>query len=257
MVTRYRIRNWREYQHYKGRRPPWIKVHVKTLTSKDWQMLADASRLTMVVCMLLASLDDAGDGSFDGDPEYIKRVAYLDTVPDLTPLVECGFLEDASTCKQMLANASPSVSVSVSEVSNKNNVFNNMPEILSTDEFKEAWTKWRVYKRDQGFPVQPMQEIEIWSKLAREGPEDAVEIVLHAIRKGWKSIVFDYEERVKRSQQPYYPTGEEIMAKALKEQKERDDAKRAAQRCGIRADTGQPGDAKPGGVRGGVRDSLA
>jgi len=109
---RYRIKNWREFQHYKGRRPPWIKFHSNTFTSKDWSTLADASKLAMVVCMVVASMDDAGDGSFDGDADYLKRVAYLDIAPDLSQLLTSGFLVVASTCKQTLANASPSVSVS-------------------------------------------------------------------------------------------------------------------------------------------------
>lgn len=113
---RYRIKNWREYQHYKGRCPPWIKFHSHTFTSKDWTTLADACKLSMLVCMVVASMDKEGDGSFDGDPDYLKRVAYLDEAPDLAPLVESGFLVVASTCKQTQAKDIPSVSLSVSDL---------------------------------------------------------------------------------------------------------------------------------------------
>lgn len=106
-----RIRNWGQYQHYKDRCPPWIKLHFKLLSSRDWVVLADASRVLAVACMLVASQSDGEPGEFSADPEYIQRVAYLHDTPDFKPLIDCGFLEvvdgvlaDASGCKQKLAN---------------------------------------------------------------------------------------------------------------------------------------------------------
>lgn len=94
----YQVRNWKQFQHYKDRNPPWIKLHFALLASEDWVSLDDASKLLAVVCMLVASRND---GKVPNNPAYLKRVAYLDALPDLTPLIECGFLSetlaDAST----------------------------------------------------------------------------------------------------------------------------------------------------------------
>ena len=46
----YRVKNWERFQHYKDRNPPWIKLHYEIMTSADWVMLADASKLLMMVC---------------------------------------------------------------------------------------------------------------------------------------------------------------------------------------------------------------
>lgn len=100
----YRIRNWKKFQHYKDRCPPWIKLHWELLSSRDWVMLADDSRVLAIACMLIASRNG---GEIPDDPEYVKRVAYLHKNPNFKPLVEVGFLEliaDASGCKQMLAD---------------------------------------------------------------------------------------------------------------------------------------------------------
>jgi uncharacterized phage protein (TIGR02220 family) len=112
----YHIPNWHEYQHYKNRNPPWIKLHYELLSSADWVGLDDASRVLAVACMLLASRHD---GKIPSDAEYIKRVCYLNKAPNFTPLVKSGFiclladasnlLADASTCLQ---DASDYVSVS-------------------------------------------------------------------------------------------------------------------------------------------------
>ena len=90
-----RIKNWREFQHYGDRNPPWIKLHNSLLSSKDWVALDDASRVLAVACMLIAAKSGT-DGEFCGDAEYIRRVAYLNSEPDFKPLIRCGFIEDAS-----------------------------------------------------------------------------------------------------------------------------------------------------------------
>jgi hypothetical protein len=104
---RLRIKNWKTFQHYDHRCPPWIKLHFKILSSRDWVSASDRERVLAIACMLIASQDEAKDGSFDADPEYIQRVAYLSEVPDFKPLINRGFLElqaDASECKQMSTN---------------------------------------------------------------------------------------------------------------------------------------------------------
>lgn len=102
------VKNWAKFQHYKDRNPPWIKLHVEILSSEDWVTLADASRLLAVVCMVVAAKND---GRIPNNPDYIKRIAYLDKLPDLSPLIKCGFLlnplADASECKQEQAQARP------------------------------------------------------------------------------------------------------------------------------------------------------
>ena len=71
---RYKIKNWHTYQHYKDRCPPWVKLHHSLLTSKVWILSNDASRALLIASMLLAGRNSENDGSFDGDPEYIKRL---------------------------------------------------------------------------------------------------------------------------------------------------------------------------------------
>ncbi len=93
---RYKIKGWAKYQHYKDRSPPWIKLHSSLLTSETWVMSDDASKVLMIASMILASRDEANDGSFNGDPEFVRRVAYLTTPPNFNALIKCGFIECAS-----------------------------------------------------------------------------------------------------------------------------------------------------------------
>jgi hypothetical protein len=152
------IRNWDQFQHYRHRSPPWIKLHRDILASEDWVMLADASKLLMLVCMVVGA---RLDGRVPADPHYLKRVAYLDKLPDLKPLIKCGFLTkplaDAST---VLADASGSANVQASARPER-----EQRESKSREEKKEQtlsgangsdpgftalWDGWVAYKTPKG-----------------------------------------------------------------------------------------------------------
>ena len=100
----YRIKNWQDFQHYKDRAPPWIKLHNTLLTSEVWVMGNDATRALVVASMLLASRNNANDGTFNGDPEYVKRFAYLNSTPDFKPLIQYGFIELVQDASNVLAS---------------------------------------------------------------------------------------------------------------------------------------------------------
>lgn len=93
---KYIVRNWRQFQHYKDRNPPWIKLHFSLLSSRDWVSMNDASRVLAVVCMLIASRNEGQIDGSEAGLAYLQRVAYLNKKPDLKPLIESGFLESAS-----------------------------------------------------------------------------------------------------------------------------------------------------------------
>jgi hypothetical protein len=106
-MCKYRIKSWKQYQHYKDRTPPWIKLHQSILTSEAWILGSDATRVLMVASMLLASRSETFDGVFSGNPDYVKRVCYLNEAPDFKPLIENDFLELVHDASAPLAECLP------------------------------------------------------------------------------------------------------------------------------------------------------
>ncbi len=53
-VSYLEIRNWAKYQHYKDRRPPWVKLHGEILDDYEWIASDYRSRL-LAVCLLIVS----------------------------------------------------------------------------------------------------------------------------------------------------------------------------------------------------------
>lgn len=98
------VRNWTKFQHYRDRTPPWIKLHYELLTSPDWVMIDDASKLLAVVCMLVASRNE---GRVPNNPAYLQKVGQLSQTPSFKALIDCGFLEDVADASTPLADAIP------------------------------------------------------------------------------------------------------------------------------------------------------
>lgn len=50
-----RIKNWSQFQHFKDRRPPWIKLYRDILDDIEWHSLDPQSSKVLVMCWLIAS----------------------------------------------------------------------------------------------------------------------------------------------------------------------------------------------------------
>lgn len=106
-MSHYRVCKLDEYQHYKDRSPPWIKLHRDMLTSNTWVTLDADGRVLAVACMLVAA---STENKIPTEAAYMRRRAYLDKDPDFDALVRVGFVELVSDSnvlaedrKQMLA----------------------------------------------------------------------------------------------------------------------------------------------------------
>lgn len=99
-MARLVVKKWEEFQHYKDRQPPWIKLHKTLLDDYEFHCLPVASRALAPCIWLLAS--ESNDGSVAHDPEMIAfrlRMTVKDVEAAIQPLLSAGFLtllQDAS-----------------------------------------------------------------------------------------------------------------------------------------------------------------
>lgn len=70
-----RVANFEQYQHYKDRRPVWIKLHVSLLDSYDLNKLDYPSRLLGQLLLLVAATHD---NNIPYDPVYIAGKVAMD-----------------------------------------------------------------------------------------------------------------------------------------------------------------------------------
>jgi len=91
------VKNWTEFQHYKDRNPPWVKLHRKLLDDFKFSKLPIASKALAPMLWLLAA--ETMDGSITADEEELAhrlRWKLADVKAGLSPLFEMGFLILAS-----------------------------------------------------------------------------------------------------------------------------------------------------------------
>lgn len=86
-----RVKNWREFQVYKDRKPPFLRLYRKLLKDPTFMGLSDAQRWHLVGCWLLAA--DTVEGTLPLDEEQ-ARFELRPTLEDpiLQPLIDAGFL---------------------------------------------------------------------------------------------------------------------------------------------------------------------
>jgi uncharacterized phage protein (TIGR02220 family) len=94
------VKNWSEFQHYKDRDPPWIKLHRTLLADYEFSRLQDASKAHLMLIWLFAS---QSNGRIPDDPEFLRDKLSLKKPPDLKFFVDHGLLipeQDASKALQ-------------------------------------------------------------------------------------------------------------------------------------------------------------
>jgi hypothetical protein len=193
---KYRIRNWHDHQHYKDRNPPWVKLHVGILSSRDWVMWNDASRVLAVACIVLAAKTGGEIDGSEGGLEYIKFSAYLKGTPNLKPLIDSGFLECLQVASETLADASGSVSVSscdspsVSpEDASKNLRLREGATIPDDLKISEPEIRdWLKYKAERKESYKSMGLGALWRRIRLIPADKRREAIDHSMAQGWKGI---------------------------------------------------------------------
>jgi hypothetical protein len=97
-MARVRPKNWKTFQHYKDRSPPWIKLHKSLLDDYEFQGLPIASRALAPMLWLLASEDMEGWIDIESSKLAFRlRISQEELTTSLNPLINIGlFQSDAS-----------------------------------------------------------------------------------------------------------------------------------------------------------------
>jgi hypothetical protein len=99
-----RVKGWARFQHYKHRRPPWIRLHRSLLDDVDWHRLPVASRALAPMLWLLAS--ETPEGSIDGASDTLAfrlRIASTELEEALNPLIAGGWIIKSDPDSVLLA----------------------------------------------------------------------------------------------------------------------------------------------------------
>lgn len=83
------VKNWDEFQHYKKRNPPWIKLHRALNEDHAFAGLKDKTKAHLMLIWILAS---SSEGRIPHDAKFVgARINALEPV-DLEAMIAAGFL---------------------------------------------------------------------------------------------------------------------------------------------------------------------
>lgn len=179
-----RPKNWSEYQHYKDRNPPWIKLHRDLLNDRDFMCLPLASKAIAPLLWLLAS--EAKNGEFNADVVELTfrlRMTTKEVNDGLKPLINKGFFVDASgmlaDCKQL--------AIPETETEGEAKKETEAPEGVSLEVW-ESFVKQRKARKAQ-ITDRVMNSIKEQAKIAGWTLENALsEIVI----RNWQTFKADW-----------------------------------------------------------------
>ena len=67
-----KVKNWSDFQHFKDRTPPWIKLYRYLLDDPDWHELSGDDAKMLIMIWLIASEDK----NMDGNLPPLKTLAF-------------------------------------------------------------------------------------------------------------------------------------------------------------------------------------
>jgi hypothetical protein len=139
-------KNWDNFQHYKHRSPPWIKLHKNLLDDMAFQRLPVASKAIAPMLWLLAS--ESQDGVIHRTPEEIAfrlRMTEKEVVSAIKPLIDNGFfIEDSSMLAERLQDATTEKSRVESEKSKRESKSKTPTPISDEFEISEPIKAWAL-----------------------------------------------------------------------------------------------------------------
>ena len=98
-----RIKNWEKFQHYKDRRPPWIKLYRDLLDKRDFGLLSGDAAKHLIMLWLIASESDDGELPGIDDLTYRLRITpqkMTKSISELSQWVESDASNTLAPCQQ-------------------------------------------------------------------------------------------------------------------------------------------------------------
>jgi hypothetical protein len=192
------VKNWKTFQHYKDRSPPWIKLHRALLDDFSYSSLPLASKALAPLIWLLAA--DSEDGTFNAEPEWLAfrlRWSEKDVKAGLSPLFEKGLLLPASgSLAECLQVATPET---------ERETEREKPLAQQAARFDEFWSvypvkkgradavkKWKLWNLDQ-IADQIIDDVKARKRDDRQWLRDGGAFIPHGStyvnKRGWEDAI--------------------------------------------------------------------
>jgi hypothetical protein len=171
-------KNWDNFQHYKHRSPPWIKLHRNLLDDMHYQRLPIASKALAPMLWLLAS--ESNTGVIEKTTEEIAfrlRMLEKDVINAIKPLIDNGFFSDADN---VLADSLQDATTEKRQSRVREEKETDTPDGVSPSIFKD-YLKVRKAKKSPWTPT----ALEGLQREAKKAGKTLEEVMRICCEKNW------------------------------------------------------------------------
>ena len=172
-----RVKNWQDFQHFKDRRPPWIKLYREILDDPDWHSLSGDDAKTLIMIWLLASEDKAMEGNIPDLRTVAFRLRSTESKVNqsLNKLSKWLYQDDImliSSCHQVDIPETETETETETEKRRDRDIlmsdfelfWNNYPKRTGKDKALQAWKKAKPKFDDVMYALSWQTESEQWRK---------------------------------------------------------------------------------------------
>jgi hypothetical protein len=198
-------KNWANFQHYKHRSPPWIKLHRNLLDDMHFQRLPIASKALAPMLWLLAS--ESNDGVIHRSAEEIAfrlRMTEKEVITAIKPLIDNGFfIEDSNMLAECLQDATPERETErEKETKTEKKKETKAPEGVSI----QVWNDF-VEQRKKSRAVITETVISSISKEAQKANWSLEQALAECVARGWRGFKAEWVQQKTQSDKKELPLG--------------------------------------------------
>jgi hypothetical protein len=206
----YRVKNWAFFQHYKDRRPPWIKLHHVLLEDCNFIRLPLASRALAPLFWLLAS--ESEDGVVSGTPADVAfrlRLTTEEVSEGITGLCNGGYITTEQDASDVIAPRQQETRLETETETEREREgeteakpargraapsFVTPKELSDLPGWDDAWAGWVAYRNRHRAPVTDRVKRTVQMRLVSRAAT-AIWILDECMAAGWKDVRPDWLDK--------------------------------------------------------------
>jgi len=188
------VPNFKKWQHYKDRCPPWIKLHRDILNDYKYSYLNDASKLHLIMIWLLAS---QMDNKIPHDAKWIASRINATTKVDIKLLIDHGFLVSASTT---LATCKDSAIAETETETETETEIRFHPDSIKPDWFSvNDWKDSMLHRKKKGAAQteRALNSFVAQIKIAKDNGHRVSACVDEMTNRGWTGFKSEWMPEIK------------------------------------------------------------
>ena len=185
-----KIRNWSKFQHFKDRKPPWVKLYRDVLDDMEWYELDPLASKVLVMCWLIAS-EDEGRLPNTKTLAFRLRMTEKQTLDCLNKLSHWLEQDDIDLISEQYQTDSLETEKETETKKEKKATSVACPDSVS----QQVWDDWLIVRKGKG--AKSLTETA-WTRFTNQvekagwGLEQAIS---HCCLKNWVSFEADWVEK--------------------------------------------------------------